>query len=151
MKISLLALLIAFIPLNHSMAQAEAAIVLPAKDAKLKGAIHYIAKTETINRWVEEGSSASWAINLPAGTYEVSMKYALGPESGGGRFEMSTESSKVNITSFQPTGSWNAFKNKILLPITISKTDKTFTITATKVPIAQGLMDLRSITLTKAR
>jgi hypothetical protein len=129
---------------------ADSPTVLLAKDAKLNGAVSFDAKTDAIRNWRQEDSSASWVINLPAGSYKVSMKYSLDRSSTGGRFQMATESSKAQVNTIYPTGSWNEFKERNFVPVEISNSDKTFTITATKIPLKRWLMDLKSVTLTKS-
>jgi hypothetical protein len=128
---------------------ADPGIVFPAKDAELSGGVNFEAQTGTIRDWREEGSSLAWKIDLPPATYKVSINYSLPKSSAGGRFEIATESSKSQINSIYPTGSWNEFKDKSLGTIKITPKDKTVTIKATKVPVGAWLMNLKSITFTK--
>lgn len=127
-------------------------IVLDAKDATLTGQVQYNEKGLCLDFWKGEGSAASWKLPpMKEGTYNVSLNYSLlGAVAKGRQFEISSGSDKKQINGIPKTGSWDAFRDKILVPLKIAKTDASFTITIVKIPPDAYLMNLKSVTLKKS-
>ena len=123
---------------------------LLAKDAVLKNDVKYNPQGDYIFFWSGPGSSLTWKLdNVEPGTYSVTIVYSLQGDRGKRQFNIPSGSDTKKIATLLPTGGWNTFKNKMLVPLTIAKTDTSFSITAVEIPPSDYLMNLQKVILKK--
>lgn len=133
---------------------ANGKVELPAQEATIKGTTAQVEGGEkrAIGYWSNPKDTVSWdfVINKP-GMFDVSLEMACEPGSENGTFEIQIDGQTITGTT-RSTGGWSKFETVNLGPLkkALKAGNVKVTIVPTKIT-GQGLMNLRSITLTPVR
>jgi len=125
-----------------------AAVILPAADAQLQGAVMKLkyAKQVEITYWTDPKATAEWSVKVPQpGKYEIALIMASENEQGG-KFVVSVAGQDLSAKT-HPTGGWHHYMTLPIGSATFKETTATLKITPSG-PIRGSLMNLRAVRLT---
>ena len=134
--------------------QADGKIVLAARDAKILGTgpagLEDGEGKNNIGYWSARENAVEWTFRvLKPGTFKVTIDFACKPESAGTAYTVAVAGATLR-DSVESTGAWTTYAARDLGTVKIAKEGL---VTLTVSPAAQpkeGLMNLRSVTLTPA-
>ncbi len=124
-------------------------LLLAAASADIEGgaSLQESKSVKNIGTWTAKGVKISWAVDAPAGVFNVALTYACATDCAGSEFDVTVGDQMVSGHT-ESTGSFDDFKTLALGEIKIAKSgEAVVTIKATKMS-GPAVMNLSEVKLT---
>ncbi len=129
-------------------AAGDGTLTMPAAQAQVIGeTARYEAEKDAIGFWTEPGDSVSWHVTVDRpGKYDVALTYACSNGSGGTPVEIRVGEAVVAAT-VKETGTWSDFITETAGTAEVASAGAVVVTVSPKGKPAEGVMNLRAVTL----